>query len=147
MSVSAPCRKTALHLASKNGHTESVKALLEKGAAANVENNYKCAFSCLLYRTGDGCTRRQGCAPLGSWLSVSAPCRNTALHLASRNGDTETVKALLEKGADVNAENGSKKTAFHIAKDRRAYVGAVEVSCVRAIAVRSRAMHLAILPA
>jgi hypothetical protein len=62
-----------------------------------------------------------------SWWSVSTPCRNTALLLASRNGDTESVKALLEKGADVNAENGSGKTAFHVAKDRRAYVAAVEV--------------------
>jgi hypothetical protein len=55
---------------------------------------------------GDGCTRRQRpCGRFGSWVSVSAPCRETALHLASSNGHTESVKALLEKGADVNAEN------------------------------------------
>jgi hypothetical protein len=35
--------------------------------------------------------------------SVSAACRNTALHLASEFGRTKSVKALLEKGADVNA--------------------------------------------
>ncbi len=64
-----------------------------------------------LYRLGDICPRRQGSAPLDSWWSVSAPCRNTALHLASENGHTESVKALLEKGADVNAEN-NKKCAF-----------------------------------
>jgi hypothetical protein len=45
----------------------------------------------------------KGYAPYGSWLSVSAPCRKTALHLASSNPHTESVKALLEKGADVNA--------------------------------------------
>ena len=36
--------------------------------------------------------------------SVSAACRNTALHLASESGHTESVAALLEKGADVNAK-------------------------------------------
>jgi hypothetical protein len=46
-SVWAPCRETALHRASFNGHTESVEALLEKGAAVNAENNYKCAFPLL----------------------------------------------------------------------------------------------------
>jgi hypothetical protein len=67
-SVSAPCRYTALHLASENGHTEIVKALLEKGAAVNAENNPKCAFSCCLCCMGDGFTRRQrlcGCSARG----------------------------------------------------------------------------------
>ncbi len=57
-SVSAPCRDTALHLASSNGHKESVKALLEKGADVNAADNSKCAFLCLLYWMGDGCRGR-----------------------------------------------------------------------------------------
>ncbi len=48
------------------------------------------------------------CAAFGSWWSMSAPCRSTALHLASSNGHTESVKALLEKGADVKAEDHFK---------------------------------------
>jgi ankyrin repeat protein len=90
--VSAPCRNTALHGASSNGHTESVKALLEKGADVNAENHFNRGF---LLPVSEG-----------PWLEIlSAPCRHTALHLASRNGHTESVKALLEKGAAVNAEN------------------------------------------
>ncbi len=80
-------------------------------------------------------------------MSVSAACRDTALHLASRNAHTESVKALLEKGADVNSKNGSAKTAFHVAKDQRAYIAAVEERGVRAIAVQSRAMQPAVRPA
>jgi hypothetical protein len=76
----------------------------------------------------------KGCALYDWWWSVSAPCRDTALHLASRNGRTESVKALLAKGADVKAENGHGETAFHVAKDRRAFIAAVEVRSVCAIA-------------
>ncbi len=94
---------------------------------------------------GDGCTRRQLSAPFDSWFRVLAPYRWTALHLASRNGHTESVKALLEKGADVNAKNGSRKTPFDVAQDRRAFIAAVEVRCVSAIAVRSLAMQRAVL--
>jgi hypothetical protein len=42
-SMSACCRGTALHLASLNGHTESVKALLDNCADVNAEDNAKCA--------------------------------------------------------------------------------------------------------
>ncbi len=139
--MSAPCRSTALHDASSNGHTEIVKALLEKGAAVNAANEDECVFPCCLCCMGDGCKLS---APFRLVVeSVSAPCRHTALHLASRNGDMESVTALLEKGADVDAESGSGKTAFHIAKDRRAYVAAVEVRCVLT-AVRSRAIQWAV---
>ncbi len=59
-SVSAPCRNTPLHGAfSWSGHTESVTALLEKGADVNAEDKYKCAFSCGLRLTGEGYTRRR----------------------------------------------------------------------------------------
>ncbi len=133
--VSAPCRNTALHLASWSGHTGSVKALLEKGAAVNAKDNAKCAFSFLLpvldWRRLHAPARP--CAVRLVVVSVSAPYRWTALHDASSNGHTESVKALLEKGAAVNSKDSSGKTAFHVAKDRRAYIAAVEVRCVRTI--------------
>jgi hypothetical protein len=109
-SVSAPCRETALHGASSNGHTESVKALLEKGADVNAANNFNRGF---LFPVSEG--------PCMQWLvrdvmeSMSAPCRDTALHLASRNGHTESVKALLETGATVNAENKDRCVFFLVA--------------------------------
>jgi hypothetical protein len=51
-SKSAPCRNTALHDATENGHTECVKVLLEKGADVNAESIKKCAFPCGLELDG-----------------------------------------------------------------------------------------------
>jgi hypothetical protein len=62
----------------------------------------------LLDGPSGGYTRRQGYAPFRLEVYVPAPCRHTALHLASSKGHTESVKALLEKGADVNAEDEDK---------------------------------------
>ncbi len=137
-SVSAPCRETALHLASSKGHNENVIALFEKGADVNAASKDKCAFTCCLSRMDGGCTRRQRlCGRFGSWVSVSAPCRCTALHLASSNGHTESVTALLEQGADVNAEN-KDKCAFSllpVLNGRWLHVPAIE--CAVRIVVES----------
>ncbi len=153
VSVSEHCRKTALHCASENGHTESVKLLLAKCADVNAKTNYcKCAFP--LWPVLDG--RR---LHLPAWLCAVrlvvehvGACRNTALHFASSKGHTEIVTALLEKGAAVDAKkedkwhgNMTEKTAFHVAQDPRAYIAAVEVRCVGAVAVRSRTMQRAVL--
>jgi hypothetical protein len=140
--VSAPCRSTALHRASSNGHTESVKALLEKGADVNAENIKECAFSCGLVLDG----RRlhapgKRCARFGSRWSVSAPCRWTALHYSSKNGHTESVRALLEKGADVHAANINKCAFPHgLYCTRRLHAPAIECS-VRLVVERVCAMQ------
>ncbi len=41
------------------GDTESVKALLEKGADVNAEDIFMCAFPGCLCCMGDGCQHRQ----------------------------------------------------------------------------------------
>jgi hypothetical protein len=84
--------------------------------------------TCGQFWMGEGCAHRPVCTPFGS-CCVSVHYRCAALHFASENGHTESVKALLAKGADVNAKNDCGKTAFHVAKDRRAYIAAVEVRC------------------
>jgi ankyrin len=41
--------------------------------------------------------------------------RQTALHVASRTGDADTVELLLDSGADVDAVTADQYTALHIA--------------------------------
>jgi ankyrin repeat protein len=41
---------------------------------------------------------------------------NTALHFASGNGHTETVRLLLENGAAVEVKNEKRETALDVAK-------------------------------
>ena len=44
---------------------------------------------------------------------------NHALHIASRNGDTQTVQLLVDCGADVNALNEDGQTSLHTAAGRK----------------------------
>ena len=81
-----------------------MKALLEKGADVNAKRKDDEYGSLWPVTVGaHGCTDWDRCAALRLAVRLSVPCRNTALHDASENGHTESVKALLEKGAGVNA--------------------------------------------
>ncbi len=104
------------------------------GARRQLSNTYARDFEMFCLQPAWLHTPAKAVRLFDSWLSVSAHCRDTALHFASSNGHTESVTALLGKGADVNAKNIYRKTAFHVAKDRRAYIAAVEVRCMPAIA-------------
>ena len=44
--------------------------------------------------------------------SGSAACSFTALHITSDHGHMEALKALLEKGADVNAKRNGNEYGF-----------------------------------
>ena len=102
------CRRTALHDASQNAHTETALALVEAGADVHGKANDGCGFSgCIgvsvgLPRCGGG---RSGdsVVELQEWLFWL--CRWTALHFASLNGHTETAMALVKAGADVHCKD------------------------------------------
>lgn len=79
----------ALREAAKNGHTDTVKVLLDAGA--NVHAGADAA-----YRSFDQERERQGRVRSGE---------DSALIWAARNGHAETVKALLDAGANVHVEN------------------------------------------
>ena len=77
-------------LAARRGRTETVKALIEAGANVNVRN--------IMVISGVS----SACSLL---IPYSHKNKVIALMLAARGGHTETVKALIEAGADVNINN------------------------------------------
>ncbi len=75
---------------------ELVKALLESGADVHAKDKYGCGRPLHPWR-------RAFVFSIGWCDSCSCwRCRGTALHLASSKGHTETVKALVSAGADMN---------------------------------------------
>jgi hypothetical protein len=59
-----------------------------------------CIVVSLVCRSGGGVPHSDGAAEGPLRL-----CRNTALHYASMNGHTETAKAVVKVGADVDCKN------------------------------------------
>ncbi len=93
---------TALILASENGFTEVVKALLAKGADVNARLTTKMVAT--------------GGPPIGNLVPMRVTKDGrTALMLASGSGYLEVVKALLAKGANVNAKAYDGTTALDAA--------------------------------
>ncbi|XP_019636244.1 PREDICTED: ankyrin repeat domain-containing protein 17-like [Branchiostoma belcheri] len=109
---SMPLQWTPLHLAAKNGHHETVTALLTADADVNARDDEEWTALHLAALKGHHETVT---ALLTAAADVNA--RNdkewTALHLAAFKGHHETVTALLTAGAEVNARNDKQRTPLH----------------------------------
>ncbi|MHC4519284.1 MAG: ankyrin repeat domain-containing protein [Planctomycetota bacterium] len=101
-----PAGNTPLHSAVRTGHKDIIELLGDKGADVNAKND-------------DGQT------PLDIALSrnrkeivqllLAKGATISSIHVASQVGDFDTVKALLEQGADVNAQDGKGIRPLHYA--------------------------------
>ncbi len=102
------CRRTALHDALLNGHTETAMALVKAGADVHgKENNgYGCSrlhsHVVRVSQCGGGRSIHSLGVELQEW--PFGLCRRTALHFASQSADTETAMALVTAGADVHCK-------------------------------------------
>ena len=81
INITDPYGNTPLHMESRYGHLESIRALLEAGANINLVNNSD------------------------EWGVTWHGGENTALHVAAIHGQTNAIKMLLEAGADINEKN------------------------------------------
>lgn len=88
--------------AAAHGSVDDVQFFIEQGADVNERNDKKRA-------SGISVTNSQG-------VSIVPNINDTPLHCAVRlNQDIEVVKYLIEKGANVNAQDDNGKTPFDVA--------------------------------
>lgn len=91
-----------MHVAAARGHKDIVEFFLSKECYIRVSIVDAPGFTITSYkRVNIDCVDNKGCTPL---------------HYASRNGELETVKFLVGKGADIYAKRGTDGCkALHIA--------------------------------
>jgi ankyrin repeat protein len=105
--------QTPLHEASRNGHVEAARLLIEFcNGIEMVRDSDK--LSPLHYAAESGhldvVSLLLSC---GVDVNTKSRFQTTALHVASRNGHLCVVEVLIEHGADVNQIDNKKRTALH----------------------------------
>lgn len=111
--------KTALELAKENGHKE-VLDIMEKQRKLNdslLEAAYRGDTKSVKKLINKGAHLEAKTDMRGAHGNLGIGSQ-TALSLASENGHLETVKALLDKGADVHAKDLNGSTSLHHASWR-----------------------------
>ena len=106
---------TPLHSAVKTGNIELIKLLLEKGA--NLENSPITTISSSKILTNEHIEIEKLLLKKGINVYIKDNDGNTTLSLAAQQGDFESVKLLISKGANINpkieqAQSSSRPTAL-----------------------------------
>ena len=105
--------RTALHFAAINGRCEIVELLLARKANSNLQDrNGRTPLSCAIQR-------RQGQTAIllanESNLNLADEKSNTPLHWVSRTGLGEVGSILVEKNANIDAQDGRGRTPLQVA--------------------------------
>ncbi|KAF7358075.1 Arp, Ankyrin repeat protein [Mycena venus] len=98
-------KDTALQVASDEGHIETVKVLLDKGAKVE-KSGYRIAALSLACQEGRTDVVRL-LLENGADINAQGGGHGSPLGFACANGEIDIVRLLLENGADINAQRGS----------------------------------------
>ncbi|XP_019859811.1 PREDICTED: transient receptor potential cation channel subfamily A member 1 homolog [Amphimedon queenslandica] len=111
-------KRTALYIASKEGHAPVVKLLLEHGADID---NFADAYSRTALHIACEVGHVQVVELLLEYttkINLSDDFKRTALHIASDKGYAREVELLLEHGADIRLNDDDEHTAIYIACEK-----------------------------
>src|SRR5262249_43563445 len=104
--VTGGFRTTPLHLAAERGRAEIITLLIERGADPNIGDVNR--ETPLFYVKRGDCDSLERLLRGGANLEVrNNGDKETVLEIAARNGEIETVKLLLDYGADVKSSAGA----------------------------------------
>jgi ankyrin repeat protein len=101
-------------IAARNGHTDIVSALLDRGAEVEAKDSIDRTALMIAARNGHT-DIVSALLDRGAEVEAKDSIDLTALMLAVQNGHTDIVSALLERGADVNAVRRDGTTALMFA--------------------------------